>query len=190
MTIPIQKRDSWVQWFAYTFAVSAIAVMAFAIVRHRHRVEPLHTAKTAVLQTISLLPGVFRSVHVTDGDTLTVVGADKIELVIRLRWIDAPELGQEYGFEAKQALQRLVQSAALTLDKPSKEKFGRYLANVYAGELWINKAMIETGYAWCDQVNSFDRSLYISQQEARQNRKGLWAMTDPTPPWIWRAERK
>jgi endonuclease YncB( thermonuclease family) len=188
---PTTKSNSWVLWLTAAFVLVAVAVFAFALIRHRQRRAA--TASAEVLpaeQQPAQHSGEFRVVRVADGDTLTLMGSDGIELTVRLRGIDAPELGQPYGYEAKEALQRIVQSANVRLDEPTKEKYGRYLANVFAGELWINKAMIQSGDAWCDQVNAFDRSLYSTEREARDAKRGLWSTTNPTPPWIWRAEAK
>lgn len=188
---PTTKHDSWVVWLTAGFVLVAVAVFAFALVRHRERrAESVAALDLPKDQPPPRRAGEFRVVRVADGDTLTLVGSDGLELTVRLRGIDAPELGQPHGFEAKEALQHLTQSATVTLDEPTKEKYGRYLANVFAGELWINKAMIQRGDAWCDQVNAFDRSLYASEREAKSTGKGLWAIPDPTPPWIWRAEAK
>ncbi|MBI3866041.1 MAG: thermonuclease family protein [Planctomycetia bacterium] len=43
-------------------------------------------------------------VHIADGDTLTVLDADKVQHKIRLHGIDAPEKGQAFGTKAKEAL--------------------------------------------------------------------------------------
>lgn len=129
-------------------------------------------------------------VHVADGDSLTLVGSDNIELSVRLYGIDAPELGQPYGFEAKQALNSLVASSKVSLGNLSKGKYGRYVANVFVADVWVNKEMIVGGYAWCDQVNAFDKALYTTERDAKKLRRGLWAAPDPVPPWVWRAERK
>ena len=43
-------------------------------------------------------------VGVHDGDTITVLRADKSQVSVRLNQIDAPELGQAFGQAAKKAL--------------------------------------------------------------------------------------
>ena len=47
-------------------------------------------------------------VHITDGDTLTVLDTDKIQHKIRLSGIDAPEKSQAFGTKAKEALAEKV----------------------------------------------------------------------------------
>ena len=45
-----------------------------------------------------------RCVGVTDGDTIRVLAPRYQLLQIRLAWIDAPEMGQAFGYRAKQAM--------------------------------------------------------------------------------------
>ena len=49
-----------------------------------------------------------RVVAVSDGDTLTVLDADRTQHKIRLSGIDAPEKAQAFGERSKQNLSRLV----------------------------------------------------------------------------------
>ena len=45
-----------------------------------------------------------RVVGITDGDTLTLLTVDRVQVKVRLAEIDAPEAHQPYGQRAKQAL--------------------------------------------------------------------------------------
>lgn len=180
-------------WLTGLFVLFACAVFAFAIIRHRRVPQGIPTSdSTRNEATLPSVPasGKFSVVRVQDGDSFTLVGADQVEINIRLRGIDAPELGQPYGFEAKQALQALLKTGTIRLSQPEKGKYGRYIADVYVGDTWVNQAMVAEGHAWCDQVTSFNRMLYSAEQQAKAQGKGLWASPSPDPPWIWRAERK
>jgi len=192
MTRPSGKRDSWVMWLTGLFALAAFAVFAFAIIRQRsgrETVPPSQTTTDSAPPT-TLVDGEFNVLRVHDGDSLTLVGADGLEISVRLRGIDAPELGQAYGYEAKQALQSLLNSGTVGLSEPEKGKYGRYVADVYLGDTWVNQAMVAEGHAWCDQVNSSKRTLFSAEQKAKAQGSGLWASPTPVPPWIWRAEHK
>jgi endonuclease YncB( thermonuclease family) len=48
-----------------------------------------------------------RVIGIADGDTITVLTADKTQHRIRLNGIDAPETGQDFGSRAKQAASEL-----------------------------------------------------------------------------------
>ena len=192
LTQPNSKGDSWVMWLTGLFALAACAVFAFVMIKHKRVTPDVLPPKTSTnrSQTNASATGEFNVVRVHDGDTITLVGADGLEISVRLRGIDAPELGQPYGFEAKQALQELFKTGTVSVSQTKKGKYGRYVADVYLGDSWINQTMVDEGHAWCDQVNSSNRQLYSAEQEAKAQRKGLWALPAPEPPWIWRAERK
>ena len=52
----------------------------------------------------------------------------------------------------------------------------------------VSAAMVEAGAAWVFDRYAKDPTLYELQQDARQSRRGLWALppSDQTPPWEWR----
>jgi micrococcal nuclease len=43
-----------------------------------------------------------RAIHISDGDTITVLAEDKQQVRIRLYGIDAPEMRQNFGRKAKE----------------------------------------------------------------------------------------
>lgn len=71
-------------------------------------------------------------VHIADGDTLTVL-VDKRQVKIRLAEIDAPELRQDYGQRAKQALGSLVFGKVVRVDGEGKDRYGRTIGRVHLG---------------------------------------------------------
>jgi hypothetical protein len=56
-----------------------------------------------------------RVVGVSDGDTITVLSAEKKPIKIRLWGIDAPETGQDFGSRAKQAASGLAFGQTVTI---------------------------------------------------------------------------
>lgn len=72
------------------------------------------------------------------------------------------------------------------------DRYGRTLGKIMFDRKDINLAMINAGLAWHykkyqkDQSHS-DRLLYEhAEDQARQQRIGLWRDRNPTPPWEWR----
>ena len=81
-------------------------------------------------------------VDVVDGDTLWFLNDGKKEK-LRLSQIDAPERSQPYGLEATQFLEQLVLDKEITIDlQGKKDRYGRYLGEVFFEEENINKLLV------------------------------------------------
>ena len=50
----------------------------------------------------------------------------------------------------------------------------------------INQFMVRAGAAWVYEQYNTDPVQPVLQNEARQQKRGLWSDADPVPPWIWR----
>jgi micrococcal nuclease len=132
-------------------------------------------------------------VRVTDGDTITIQ-AGNLEFRVRLHGIDAPDLRQPMGTEARLMLQRLLGVGTGRISDPPTvrlmvtdiDRFGRIIARVFVEDQEVNLSLLELGYAW--HYLEFDQSQdYVRAQEiAQRTRLGLWAEDDPIAPWEWR----
>src|SRR6516164_3600271 len=71
-----------------------------------------------------------RVVGIADGDTITVLTADKTQHRIRLWGIDAPETGQDFGSRAKQAASELAFGKQVTIRPLDTDRYGRIVAEV------------------------------------------------------------
>lgn len=130
-----------------------------------------------------------RVVSIHDGDTITVLHAAKVQHKIRLASIDAPELKQQFGSRAKEALSKLVAGKDVRIVWSSKDRNGRIIGDVYAGELHVNREMIVLGMAWHYRQFSRSKELQAAEDAAREKRVGLWVDKEPTPPWDWRKKK-
>lgn len=101
--------------------------------------RPEYTYKAAVLS-------------VYDGDTITVA-ADlgmhvTIRAKLRLYRIDAPEMGTPLGLKARDHLRSLlVPPLTIKTFKDPGDKYGRWLADVYSGDICVNDQMVIDGMA-------------------------------------------
>lgn len=100
-------------------------------------------------------------IKVYDGDTITVAsklygddGDDTIYRInVRLAGIDTPEMRsndveiKKAAHSSQQFLSDLLLHKTVTLKNTSNEKYSRLLADVYLGDVCVNKLMIEKGYA-------------------------------------------
>lgn len=125
--------------------------------------------------------------RVKDGDTVLLTN----KTVIRLAAIDAPELKQRFGPEAKLRLERLLGTKGahpkdLVVVSDGKDKYGRTLVYIYDKNININAELVRKGYAW-----SYMSKQFLPQQlEAQKAKRGLWKDKSPTPPWVWRKQKK
>ncbi|MDD5218578.1 MAG: thermonuclease family protein [Candidatus Omnitrophica bacterium] len=117
------------------------------------RVYYLTQAKMKLVPEESLYTYPAEVLEIIDGDTVWV----RIDLgfrcvtfqKLRLRGIDAPELGTQAGKEAKRALEAMLRQGPvmMTTSKSEKDKYDRYLADIYAGDVYVNQKLVDEGFA-------------------------------------------
>lgn len=128
-------------------------------------------------------------VGVTDGDTLTCLTQEKRQIKVRLAEIDAPEKAQPFGARSKQALSDLCFGKQAEVVPQTKDRYGRTIARVKCDGQDASEQLVRSGMAWVFDRYVTDRSLYSLQDEAREDRRGLWVDSDPVPPWEWRKHK-
>ena len=127
-----------------------------------------------------------RVVGVTDGDTIKVLHAHQSETV-RLLGVDAPEKRQAYGDRARRFTAELAFDRSVTVRSSGRDRNGRLLGEVLLPDgRSLNQELVRAGYAWWFRKYSSDIRLARLEEEARQDRRGLWADAAPTAPWEYR----
>ncbi|HEB7853316.1 TPA: thermonuclease family protein [Escherichia coli] len=128
-------------------------------------------------------------VRVLDGDTIEVL-QDRTPVRIRLINIDAPEKKQPFGRWSTNQLKSLIAGQPVTVTYTQTDRYGRVLGRVVTTNgIEANRYMVQNGAAWVyDQYNT-DPSLPALQREARAQKRGLWAGSQPVPPWEWRHKK-
>jgi micrococcal nuclease len=129
--------------------------------------------------------------RVVDGDTIELVGGQRVRLV----QIDTPEKRVEcYGDEASALTQRLIPAGThVRIEQDQKldqvDRYGRTLAYVWKGDEDVNVTLVRAGAAG---VWFFDgrrgrhaKELLNAAEQAQADRQGLWgacplARFDPT----------
>ena len=130
-------------------------------------------------------------VAVADGDSLTLLDATQRQHKIRLAAIDAPERNQAFGNKAKQTLAMLCFGKEAEAIIETKDRYGRYVAEVYCEGVNANESLLSEGMAWVYTQYSKKFPQYIDlENSARTNRAGLWADQHPIPPWEFRRNWK
>ena len=131
-------------------------------------------------------------VSVADGDTITVLDAEKTQHKIRLQGTDAPEKAQAFGAKSKQALYEMVHGKTVQVSFEKSDKYGRILGKVLLDGQDICHQQIKAGLAWHykkyqNQQPLADREAYSASETAAKNEKlGLWSDPRPVAPWDFR----
>jgi endonuclease YncB( thermonuclease family) len=129
---------------------------------------------------------VFEVVAVYDGDTIVMARQDTPAIKIRLADIDAPEHDQDYGSEARQVLQKLLDGCHVHFMPVDIDHYGRNVAMVTACGKNVNAEMVRQGAAWVYTRYNKDESLPALEADAKAAKRGLWANPAPINPEDWR----
>ena len=138
--------------------------------------------------------------RVVDGDSLVVkygglFGCLRRPFPVRLYGIDAPELSQRYGPEARNELASLVRRGSIRMDVMATDRYGRTVGLIYAGRRRresVNVAMVRAGMAyWYRRYGGRNQGFPEAEAEARTKRRGVWKDGRRAQrPWDYRADRR
>ena len=130
---------------------------------------------------------------VIDGDTI-YIKSDKGRKKVRLRHIDAPEIRQSYGKEAKIFLDKQIDGKKIIVNSDYKDRYGRDIGDIFVYNndeaIYINAKLVKSGHAWV--YKSYRKNTYLMNLEnfARENMLGLWKDKSAIEPWVFRAKNK
>lgn len=133
----------------------------------------------------------YKVLRVVDGDTIIIDYKGKEEKV-RFIGVDTPETkhpqkGVEfYGQEAYQFTKSLLEGEKITLkcDVQERDKYGRILAYVYKGDIFVNELLVKEGYARVLTVPpnvKYAEHFLDLERKAREEGRGLWGYTEEEP---------
>lgn len=136
-----------------------------------------------------------RVVGVSDGDSVTVLDANRTQHKIRLAGIDAPERAQAYGQKAKESLSDLVLGKSVEVAWSKQDRYGRIVGVITLAGIDINLEQVKRGMAWHykqyqNEQSPEDREAYAqSESQARNKRMGLWRDPAPMEPSVFRRKK-
>lgn len=134
-------------------------------------------------------------VGVSDGDTITVLDAEKHQHKIRLAGIDAPEHAQAFGQASKKSLSDMVYGKQVDVNWDKRDRYGRIIGKVSIDQIDVCVEQVRRGMAWHykqfqrEQSEADQESYAAAENWARANRVGLWRDASPVPPWAFRRRR-
>ncbi len=134
-------------------------------------------------------------VSVSDGDTVTVLDAERHQHKVRLAGIDAPEKAQPFGQASKISLSDQIfgREVAVTWDK--RDRYGRIIGKISVDHRDVCLEQVRRGMAWhykqyARDQSPDDRGAYAEAEvAARAARAGLWQDVSPVAPWEWRHKK-
>lgn len=112
---------------------------------------------------------------VIDGDTFELTTGERVRLI----GINSPESGQPDYEKAKKSLEDLVLGKYLDMqfDVTKNDQYGRLLAYVYAGDMFVNMEQIKNGFAVVETIPpnvKYTEEFVGAQQKARSKCQGIW----------------
>lgn len=164
--------------------------LAYRIMMKRHIMTGLVFALVATCPALSWADFVAKVVTVHEGDRLTVRHDGRNE-TIYLKDIDCPELKQPHGKQAKHATAGYIGNRDVVVRGLTRDKQGRVSAEVLLQDgRNVGRELLKEGLAWWRRSASSDAGLEVVEELARASRKGLWADSNPVPPWKWKDTKK
>jgi endonuclease YncB( thermonuclease family) len=128
----------------------------------------------------------WKVVAVYDGDTVTCVDENNQQQRVRLAGIDAPESGQDFGKQARDALAGMVFGRTVQVVDDGRDSAGRWLGRLSVDGIDVNRRMVATGMAW--SADSGEESYAAAEALARSGGIGLWSQPNPVPPATYRTQ--
>jgi len=124
-------------------------------------------------------------IDVIDGDTVVILREGE-KHPIHLVSVDAPQLEQPFGIEAKEFTEKLLLNNVVTINYIDRSRASDITSADGQSLKW---ALIRAGLAWypdnhqSNSLRDISDNLGKYERKARRARKGLWAQDNPETPW-------
>ncbi len=147
---------------------------------------------TALILVFLLPPAAFcwegKAVEAVHGDELRVVRPDGRIENIRLYGVDSPIEPQPFGKEARLYLRKRVWGRMVDIQPLARDRFDRIIAWVNIDGESLNRHLLRQGTVWWyKKYVPWERELAALEEQARAERRGLWAFPSPVPPWEYQS---
>lgn len=150
--------------------------------------RPVKEKKPKELRELATFTG--KVTGIKDGDTFEVLYDNQPERV-RLAEIDCPEKAQAFGTKAKQFASDLCFGKTVTVINTGRDRYGRIVGKVVTEDgVNVNEELVKAGYAWHYKQYSDSELLDEYEQQAREQKLGLWSAKRPVAPWDYRRNKR
>jgi len=131
-----------------------------------------------------------KCVSVIKGDTVMVMREGQV-VKIQLWGVDAPELEQPFGEQAKKYTESLILGKIVKVVIQDRWEFDNLMGKLYLDKTYINLEIIKGGLAWYySWFAPNEPDLEIAEKEAQEKKYGLWKDEYPIQPCDWRSGRR
>lgn len=142
-------------------------------------VTPTYPSGTASIADLPTAPGgdAIEVLSVLDGDSLKARVDGAVE-EIRMLGINAPERFECWSGEAREAASDLLESGLVTVVTAGRDRFGRLLGYLSAGDVFVNAALVAAGHAMTiDNDHAFLDEFRSLEDDAFEAYAGMWSAT-------------
>ncbi len=151
--ISIKKKKS--SWKKAIVAVGAIGVIVGSVPVVKRVIDPSE-----------------KVIEVIDGDTFRIGNRQ----TIRFYSVDAPEIGNCYGEEAKEALTKKILGRKVIIKSPRTDYYKRVQAYVYLDGEFINEYMVKNGFAMEHGEGTPETDIVMKANTfAKENKLGIYS---------------
>jgi len=117
-----------------------------------------------------ILVPAYRVEKIIDGDTFMTTDKQ----VVRLAYIDAPDLTRCGGEESAKALAKLITNRNLYIKTTIKDEYGRGVALVYNEQGLVSEQMLELGWAYYARGGAEGDSMATAGEKAKKKKLGIY----------------
>ena len=164
--LPFNPQNQWIR------AQAAIKFVAFVV------------SACICLQVVAAPRTVQSGVvtRVVDGDTVWVqISPGQPPLKVRIQGIDAPEICQQGGTQAQEALKNRVLGQSVTVTSGARDDYGRTVGTLYWQGQDVGRWLVANGHAWVYSFRSKKGPYAVDFAQAQVARRGVFSQAAEEP---------
>ena len=165
--------------FAAGFAISCVGIMFFLHFRS------VKSGGEGLIKRLINTAGELGTIEEwTEADRF-VIKLSRETITVQLNAVDAPPPDQPGGTEAMKLVRELVDDQEVRVLEFRRNDEGLVIGELYTtANLSLNEELMKAGWAWFYEPDSNHNPYYRELNDAAiQEKRGLWSLGTPTPPW-------
>jgi len=124
--------------------------------------------------------------RVVDGDTVWVKTSGNPALKVRIQGIDAPEICQPDGVQARDALKRRVLWQSVTVTSGAHDDYGRTVGKLHLQGQDMGRWLVAQGHAWVYSYRPTKGPYAEELRQAQSARRGIFMNIAAEEPRLFR----